>query len=229
VYGLFLTNYSHVHLDTQGTLPDGGFTTFDTILYMRSSSCGQSSQVACDDDVLFADGGISDITSALGVDLGPGQYYAYVDGYNDYGKYVLNAVVTPNDTCANAKDVGTGGTFTGDTVGLKNDYQASSTGTCGYEGQGNDAVFKATVPSGKTKMHLSTLGSALDTLVYVRASPCATGTELACNDDALDAQGNPKGQYSDLTVSVTAGSTYYIFMDTFGGYDGAWVLTVTFQ
>src|SRR5205085_6861645 len=59
-----------------------------------------------------------------------------------------------------------------------------------------------------------------DSVLYVREADCSTGTELACNDDSCGAQ-------SRVNVSVTSGTTYYIFVDGLAGSSGDFTLTVT--
>jgi hypothetical protein len=224
-FGVTILNYTSFHADTTTVLPDGGKTVFDSLLYLRDSTCGASAgaQLVCDDD-------FTGTQSSFDVNLNPGQYYLVLDGYSTSatGRYVLNMQIHDNDICAYAKDLGTGGTYTGDSSFMVNDYQSSASGMCVGKGGGGDAVFKVTAPAGKTKLHLSTLGSVADTVVYVRTGTC-TGTELGCNDDAFDSHNNAKGLYSDLTVNVTAGTTYFVFVDSWAAGEGPFVLNATFQ
>jgi hypothetical protein len=229
IYSFTLTNYSKLHLDTLTT------TQFDSVVYVRNA-CSAGTQVACNDDVA---GGFNGRQSSLDAVLSPGTYYAWVDGYTSSasGAYTLNASITPNDTCASPFDVSAGGTFTGSTYYLKNDYtpttttNPSTTNTCfSGAGSGPEAVFQTTIPGNYTQLHVSTLGSAIDTVLYVRSGSCATGTQLGCSDDARDVNLNPIGVYSDLTVPVTAGQTYYIFVDSSASQTGgSWVLNVNYQ
>jgi hypothetical protein len=63
--------------------------------------------------------------------------------------------------------------------------------------------------------------------VYLRQSPCASGPELACNDDTTGcstASGAAHG--SRLLPTVQAGTTYFIVVDGYGGRSGTFSLTV---
>ncbi len=73
-------------------------------------------------------------------------------------------------------------------------------------------------------------------MVYVRTGTCASGTPLACNDDTAScATGDPcfaaTHHGSRVTPTVTAGQTYYIVVDGYGGScggsSGSFTLTVT--
>jgi len=65
-------------------------------------------------------------------------------------------------------------------------------------------------------------------VLYLRSGSCASGPEVAagCNDDACT---NATGlnRASRLTPTVTAGQTYYIVVDGYGGAQGTFSLTVT--
>src|SRR5204863_14380 len=58
-----------------------------------------------------------------------------------------------------------------------------------------------------------------------RSGTC-TGMEVACNDDSC---ANSTGivRASKITPTVTAGATYYIVVDGYGGAAGTFALTVT--
>jgi hypothetical protein len=93
-------------------------------------------------------------------------------------------------------------------------------GSCSYY-DGEEAVFALTLAASHS-VTFETYGSSYDTLVYLRNSPCASGTEIDCDDDggySLD---------SYISASLAAG-TYYFFLDAYeGSYDyGPWVLDVT--
>lgn len=57
---------------------------------------------------------------------------------------------------------------------------------------------------------VSATGSTTDPVLYVRSSPCTTGTEIACSDNALS--GNTP---ESVALVNAAADTYYIFFDTF--------------
>ena len=79
-----------------------------------------------------------------------------------------------------------------------------STGTCG--GSGTEAVSTFTLTA-TSNVFISTHGSSVDTVLYVRECAC-NGTEIACNDDA-DGRTTSRLQLTDL-----APGTYNVFADT---------------
>src|SRR5437867_272658 len=70
--------------------------------------------------------------------------------------------------------------------------------------------------------------TSFDTVLYLRTGTCASGPEVAagCNDDACP---NASGASiaSRITPTVTAGQTYFIVVDGYGGTQGSFSLTVT--
>src|SRR5439155_38083 len=68
--------------------------------------------------------------------------------------------------------------------------------------------------------------STYDSVLYLRAGSCTSGAEVQCNDDAC---ANSTGliRASRLTPTVSAGTTYYIVVDGFGGTSGSFALRVT--
>jgi len=123
---------------------------------------------------------------------------------------------TGNDTCAAPFVLpdDPSGTWYGDTSTLAGDYR----GTCA--GDGREAVFELTVTSAG-ELHADLEGTGFDSVLYLRSGDCATGTQLACNDDVS------RGVlWSSVTATVAAG-TYYLFVDGFdAGANGPYVLNV---
>jgi hypothetical protein len=92
-------------------------------------------------------------------------------------------------------------------------------GSCGG-GNGPEQMLTYVAPqSGIYQM--STEGSLIDTVLYVRDGDCL-GAELACNDDDVDL-----APASILTVSLTAGQQVTIFVDSFEADGGEYVLAIT--
>ena len=83
-----------------------------------------------------------------------------------------------------------------------------------------------TATSGNAIIQTCGAGTAYDTVVYVRAADCTSGVEIACNDDACT---NATGLFraSRVAPAVTAGTTYFIVVDGFGGSSGSFTLSVT--
>src|SRR5437867_5690535 len=117
-----------------------------------------------------------------------------------------------------------GGTFGGTTSGT-----SVLAGSCGSSGTAPEQVFQWTpTVSGTATIQTCGAGTTFDTVLYLRSGACASGPEVAagCNDDACT---NATGLYrgSRLTPTVTAGQTYYIVVDGYGGAQGIFSLTVT--
>ncbi len=117
-----------------------------------------------------------------------------------------------------------GGTFSGTTSGT-----STLAGSCGSSGTSPERVFQWTpAVSGTATIQTCGAGTTFDTVLYLRSGSCAGGLEVAagCNDDACF---NAIGLFraSRLTPTVTAGQTYYIVVDGYGGAQGTFSLTVT--
>jgi len=117
-----------------------------------------------------------------------------------------------------------GGTFSGTTSGT-----SALAGSCGSSGISPEQVFQWT-PAVSGTATIQTCGAAtnFDTVLYLRTGTCAGGPEVAagCNDDACP---NASGASiaSRITPTVTAGQTYFIVVDGYGGTQGSFSLTVT--
>src|SRR5438309_475785 len=117
-----------------------------------------------------------------------------------------------------------GGTFGGTTSGT-----SVLAGSCGSSGTAPEQVFQWTpAVSGTATVQTCGAATTFDTVLYMRSGACASGPEVAagCNDDACT---NATGLYrgSRLTPTVTAGQTYYIVVDGYGGAQGLYGMTVT--
>src|SRR2546422_7540313 len=108
-----------------------------------------------------------------------------------------------------------GGTFSGTTSGT-----SSQAGSCGNSGSSPELVFQWTPSvSGTATIETCGAGTSFDTVLYMRSGLCASGSEVGCNDDACS---NSTGLFraSRLTPAVTAGQTYFIVVDGYGGGRG---------
>jgi glucose/arabinose dehydrogenase len=115
-----------------------------------------------------------------------------------------------------------GGTVTGATSGT-----GIETGTCAGSTAAPEAVFEWTPAfSGTATIETCGSGTSFDTVLYVRQGGCAAGSQLGCNDDAC-ADGTGATRASRLVRTVTAGETYFIFVDGYGAAQGNFKLTVT--
>ena len=121
-----------------------------------------------------------------------------------------------NDPFAGAQVItGNSGTVAGTTVGASRE-----TGEPGHGGAGASASiwYRWTAPSSGT-LTVTTEGSSYDTLLgaYTGSSVAGLATQAA-NDDVTG------GTWSRVNVAVTAGTTYYLAVDGYGGWKGAAVL-----
>ena len=119
-----------------------------------------------------------------------------------------------------------GGTFTGTTTGA-----STLAGSCANTGSAPERVFVWT-PATSGLATIQTCNgneTSYDSVVYVRAADCATGPELACNDDATGCfTSEPNDHHaSRLTLSVIAGQSYFIVVDGYAASAGDFSLSVT--
>ena len=109
----------------------------------------------------------------------------------------------------------------GTTAGAVNDYDE----VCPYTGSTSGDVVYSYTPSTTEVVDISVCtngGDAFyDTKIYVYENTCATPSH-ACNDDACQAPSYTSGAYNSELVGVTftAGNTYYIVVDGYGGDEG---------
>src|SRR6266516_14259 len=116
-----------------------------------------------------------------------------------------------------------GGTFSGTTSGA-----SALAGSCGNSGGSPEQVFRWTpTVSGTATIQTCGAGTTFDTVLYLRSGVCASGPEVAagCNDDAC-ANASGLNRASRITPTVTAGQTYFIVVDGYGGAQGTFSLTV---
>src|SRR5439155_520144 len=117
-----------------------------------------------------------------------------------------------------------GGTFSGTTSGT-----SALAGSCGRSGESPERVYQWTpTVSGTATIQTCGAGTSFDTVLYLRSGVCASGPEMAagCNDDAC-ANATGLNRASRITPTVTAGQTYFIVVDGYGGAQGTFSLTVT--
>src|SRR2546421_8800103 len=116
-----------------------------------------------------------------------------------------------------------GGTFSGTTSGA-----SALAGSCGNSEGSSEQVFRWTpTVSGTATIQTCGAGTTFDTVLYLRSGVCASGPEVAagCNDDGcVNASGLNRA--SRITPTVSAGQTYFIVVDGYGGAQGTFSLTV---
>lgn len=145
----------------------------------------------------------------------------------------INYGVTMGD-----KPEGPGGTFDGDRVGGDTialaapigalpfmdsgytcDYNDDYDEWCPYSGSTAPDVVYSFAPGANTVVDVSLCQSMYDTKVYVYEND--EFTLVACNDDACNFQSQIMG------IGMTAGNTYYIVVDGYGGSCGYYILDVS--
>ncbi len=152
---------------------------------------------------LAADTGNRDRKADLWQDYGDGRG----DG-REGGESIGSAIVIPalpfNDTGATCDNV--------------NDYDE----VCPYMGSTSADVVYAFTPSANVTIAVDLCASSYDTKTYIYAGQ--QGNLVACNDDAGCGY---SGYQSKLEgINLTAGTTYYIVIDGYGGSCGSYILSI---
>jgi hypothetical protein len=147
------------------------------------------------------------------------------------GNNVISVPVTipgaSANACTNPQVIpALGGVVTGSTSGTGG---GSLSGSCGNTGASPEKVFQWT-PSVSGTATIQTCGAStnFDTVLYMRSGSCQAGSQVACNDDTSGCgSGAASNLASRITPTVTAGQTYYIVVDGYGGARGNFTLSVT--
>jgi hypothetical protein len=130
-----------------------------------------------------------------------------------YPENIPNPILQGGDTVANAVVItALPYTDSGTTTGYVDNY----TGPCFYAGGAPDVVYSYT-PAATVLATISLCGSSYDTGLNVVNSAMVS---VACNDDFCGVQ-------SQVEVSLTAGTTYYIIVDGYASGSGTYTLNVT--
>ncbi len=184
-------------------------SSYDTVLYVRDGDCA-GEELACNDDFAGRQSGVQ-------VDLAASQrVVVVVDGYLEFeGDYVLN--ISALGAC-DPVDLGSAlgaAVHEGTTVGAGND----DAGDCGGGGA-PEVPLQWTAPAAGS-YQIDAIGSAFDTVLYVRDGDCR-GAELACNDDWAA----PDERASGVTLELAGGQSVVIYVDGYADYEGAFVLNI---
>ena len=199
-------------------------SSFDTLLGGYSGTGLADLRTHAHNDDNGSGGTWSSISFA--VDAGT-TYYLAVDGYGGWtGSSVMNwslegppvpPPAIPNDMFSAAEEItGASGSVTGSTVGAKREAGEPSHGS----NTGRASIWYRWTAPADGMLQLSTQGSSFDTLLgaYTGAA-LADLDRLAANDDFGG------GLWSSVTVPVTAGTTYRVAIDGWGGRFGTTRLT----
>ncbi len=140
------------------------------------------------------------------------------DGATDYPADVnCGSASATSEACADMDPVGVVSLpqHTGDTTGASNDFAGSCASSTSP-----DEVWILSLPVGVTSLHVDTVGSTFDTVLYLKDATCA-GADLACND-----QGGVASTSAFTTGALPAGG-YAIVVDGWLGTNvGPYVLNV---
>lgn len=126
------------------------------------------------------------------------------------------------NTCATARRIEAleSASYSGNTTGQLSNFR----GSCG--GDAGEAVFRLEL-SEPAALHIDTVGSEFDTVMYMRLGDCVSGREMGCDDDSGGLQ-----RSSLLEFAVLQPGTYFIFVDGLtvdpsgGPNEGAYTLNV---
>ena len=133
------------------------------------------------------------------------------------------APAPPGDVCATALPLNVPGSVSGSTLTFNNDYDYA----CFYTGSTSRDVVYTYTPVQTELVSLSLCGGTTnyDTKLYVYAGSCVN-PPLYCNDDMCnnDPLFSPNFVSRLECVQLTGGTTYYVVVDGYGGYNGDYTL-----
>jgi len=210
---------------------------FDTKMAVYNNACPTTggTTLACNDDSASCGAGSSQ--SSLTFNAAANTSYlirigGFQEGANPPASGTGTLTIVPpgppppppppsNDDCATGAEwIPAGSPQAGNTALATDDSGVGS--FCGLSNDSKDVWYKyRPVTSGSVVVDLC--GSAFDTVVAVRSGSCS-GTILGCNDNSNNAACGTNN--SRLTVSMTAGITYFIRVTGRSNASGAYVLTV---
>ncbi|HVP12180.1 MAG TPA: hypothetical protein VMV94_13465 [Phycisphaerae bacterium] len=149
-----------------------------------------------------------------------GPHYAQITaGFQAHGMVPLPP--PPNDACANAIVACPGTVYTGSTA----DATVDGTASCGSSSSTPDVWYRYTPgSSGSAIFSLCGSGTTYDSVLSVHTGPCPGTTEVGCDDDTgCGSSGGP----SQVTATVTGGTTYLVRISGYSSHTGTYSLTIT--
>ena len=134
---------------------------------------------------------------------------------------------TGGETCATATVItALPYTDTGTTAGAINDYDE----VCPFTGSTSPDVVYSYTPAADQTIDISMCTglpeTEYDTKIYVYENTCPDGGPFACNDDGCSTSFTSFASEL-LGLNLTAGNTYYIVVDGYGGDFGNYTIEVT--
>lgn len=222
VYQLTLTQAQ----DLKVTATPSSGSSADPAVYVRSGDCETGNELACVDSY-SSYGETVDL-----LNLQPGTYFIFIETYSTHVGAVDVTVdlsgptlPAPGESCGAPVPItfasgSNTATFSLDTTGAADDHA----GSCSYSG-GADLVYSLTLTQTQTVTVTAVppTGAWTDVSLYARSGSCSgsASTELACVDSAWD------GGTEVMTLTSLPAGTYYLFFETYSGYEGPMDVTVT--
>ncbi len=221
VYHLQLAAAQDVKIDVTGG------SGHDAVFFVRTAPCDTGAQLTCADST-----GSGVMETRTLVNLQPGDYYLFIEAYGAT-PFVGTATVTllpptlpvPGQTCASAAAItpaeGSPSIFSVDTAAASatNDY----TGTCYSSGTGSgvgrEFVYALTLTQPQDVTFAAVGQGSVDPVIYVRSSPCQSGTQLECRDVA--------GQSEVINLFNLQPGEYFLFVEQWNTTRGIIDVTVT--
>lgn len=194
----------------------------DTLLAVYSGTCGNLTEIACNDDASCGPLGLGSAVCASGLTVG-NTYYIQVASFSgaDTGPLVVELVCPcpeppPGDLCEDAVGpLPVPSTVMGTTVGTSIDSAPTCVTSISAPG-----VWYTVIGTGNTMTASTCTGTSYDSKLNVYCGPC---NNLACvngNDDSC-------GLQSQLSWCSQTGAVYRILVQGFGGATGAFELSVS--
>lgn len=190
----------------------------DPILYVREE-CEGGPELACA-DVSFA-GGVESVTFEATAGT---TYYVFADGWSTTtGEFLLGATLlggAAGDDCpgVNIPLSGFNDTYTvnGNTSVANADH--TGTGDCAWGGT-KEIVYRVTPP--ETGKLVVALAPMFDAALYMRTNCSNPASQIACSDVP------ESGELELINQPVTAGVTYYVFVDGYTDEAGQYSVDFT--
>ncbi|MCF8257219.1 MAG: T9SS type A sorting domain-containing protein [Flavobacteriales bacterium] len=189
-------------------------SAFDTKIGVFTGVCGDFICVAGNDDACGVQSEVN-FLSATGTD-----YYIYVTGYQalagDFSLSITCATPPVNNLCSGALAIDCGQTINGSTATATPE---ALLGTCGTDLTDSPGLWYVLAGTGND-VTVSLCGSEFDTKLGVFEGDCNSLVCVDGNDDSC-------GLQSELTVSTTSGTDYYIYVTGYNNASGNFSLNVS--
>ncbi len=227
VYHLNLTAPKDVYVKAV-TAP--GFAV-DSVIWMRKGGCAADAGIEVPDSCADEAPAVPEEVELLNLD--PGDYYLYVEGFGRAGAGPTDVTVqvspptvpVANDTCATAADLTLPANLSGSTRNAKDDV---ANPTCAASTTGNDVVYKITTTTAQrltAKVTALPGRHKLNPLVYLRDT--LANCSAKNGDGSLGCiTGGAEGASATLVVSNLAAGTHYLIVDGANGSKGDFTLDV---